>query len=216
MQRQQLSLSELSAAAGMTARNVRAYQTKGLIPPPARRGRRAVYTTEHLIRLQEIEQARARGASLTLIATHLARGRPLTEDEVVDWAEKPTRDDEPAPHTEIGPLLATLDIQRDPNTHAQVADLISGGVFRQEGRQVFTGRELADALTALQGQGLPLEAALGFARRAMRAAEPLTHALANTTSRGNGTEAATGAHLADLASSVVRQVILRGPVTPRP
>ena len=72
------SLEELADAAGMTSRNVRAYQTRGLIPPPLRVGRRSEYTTRHLEALQAIQRARAAGASLTLIA------QSLQPDGVID------------------------------------------------------------------------------------------------------------------------------------
>src|SRR5690349_14929704 len=100
VQKDHLTLDDLSAATGMTARNVRAYQTKGLIPPPTRQGRRSVYGVEHLRRLQAIERARARGASLSLIANHLAEGRPLEGDTLIGWpgdaAGQPPPDDVPA------------------------------------------------------------------------------------------------------------------------
>ena len=68
------SLADLARAAGMTTRNVRAYQTRGLIPPPLRVGRRSEYTTAHLERLRAIHRARAQGATLSLIADNLTRG----------------------------------------------------------------------------------------------------------------------------------------------
>lgn len=68
------SLADLARAAGMTTRNVRAYQTRGLIPPPLRVGRRSEYTPEHLERLRAIHRARAQGATLSLIGDNLTRG----------------------------------------------------------------------------------------------------------------------------------------------
>lgn len=72
------TLPELAEAAGMTVRNVRSYQTRGLIPPPVRRGRHSVYNSVHLERLRQIHQARQRGASLNLIADYLASGGSLS------------------------------------------------------------------------------------------------------------------------------------------
>jgi DNA-binding transcriptional MerR regulator len=199
VQKDQLSLQELSAAAGMTARNVRAYQTKGLIPPPVRRGRRSVYGVEHLRRLQAIEQARAKGASLSLIATHLADGRALDDQTLVDWAVGTER------RTEIGALLAKLDGQRDVVAQAQVEELIAAGIFQQEGRRVYTGRELAEVLTLLQRKGLPMAAALGVAQRALRAAAPVAESVRATV--GAEPRLALHGQLTELACCVIRHVV---------
>ena len=72
-----LTLAELADAVGMTARNVRAYQTRGLLQPPRRSGRSSVYGDEHVRRLMQVQQARARGASLTLLRTLIREGRDL-------------------------------------------------------------------------------------------------------------------------------------------
>jgi DNA-binding transcriptional MerR regulator len=200
VQKDQLSLQELSAAAGMTARNVRAYQTKGLIPPPIRKGRRSVYGAEHLKRLQAIEHARAKGASLSLIATHLADGRSLDDETLVDWSVTDVA------RAEIGRLLARLDHQRDAAAQAQVEELIAAGVFRREGRLVFTGRELAEALTVLQRRGLPIAAALGVAQRALQVARPVAESVRATVGADRRLAALDGP-LAQVASYVFQQVV---------
>ena len=74
---QRLTLEELAGAVGMTIRNVRAYQTRGLLQPPRRAGRTSVYTGEHVERLRQVQRARARGASLQLLRTLIAEGRDL-------------------------------------------------------------------------------------------------------------------------------------------
>ena len=43
-----LTLDELTNRVGMSVRNVRFYTTKGLIPPPIRRGRSGYYTPDHI------------------------------------------------------------------------------------------------------------------------------------------------------------------------
>lgn len=61
-------IDELARAAGTTVRNVRAYQDRGLIAPPARRGRAGVYTNVHLARLRVIGDLLSRGYTLSNIA----------------------------------------------------------------------------------------------------------------------------------------------------
>jgi DNA-binding transcriptional MerR regulator len=61
------SIDELARAADATVRNVRAYQDRGLLPPPTRRGRAGIYTEAHLARLRVIGQMLDRGYTLANI-----------------------------------------------------------------------------------------------------------------------------------------------------
>ncbi|UVE16572.1 MerR family transcriptional regulator [Pseudomonas sp. LS44] len=66
------SVDELADAAGTTVRNLRAYQDRGLLAPPERRGRIGVYHATHLARLRLIGQLLERGYSLASIRELLA------------------------------------------------------------------------------------------------------------------------------------------------
>ena len=227
-----MTLEDLSAATGMTARNVRAYQTKGLLPPPAREGRRSVYGTEHLRRLRAIERARAHGASLSLIASHLAQGRGLDGDALVEWpaaglpraaegqvATGPPADTGPPPggaaRPDVGGLLDPPDRRRDPTTRRQVDRLVEAGVLERRARGLHTGHELATALTALQQLGLPLQVTLGVAEHALAVAEPvadaaragLVTAFAGTALAGTADAASAADRLGEVAGYVVRHVV---------
>jgi DNA-binding transcriptional MerR regulator len=57
-------IDELAREAGTTVRNVRAYQDRGLLPPPRRSGRVGLYTDAHLARLRLIGQLLERGYTL--------------------------------------------------------------------------------------------------------------------------------------------------------
>lgn len=76
-EQQYFTLDQLAAAASMTARNVRAYQTRGLLPPPVRDGRSAVYDTDHLDRLAAVRRLREAGVPLRMIQQAVARGEDL-------------------------------------------------------------------------------------------------------------------------------------------
>ena len=76
----EFSIDELSRAGGSTVRNVRAYQDRGLLPPPQRRGRNGIYTQDHLARLRLIGRLLERGYTLANIAeliTAWEQGRDL-------------------------------------------------------------------------------------------------------------------------------------------
>lgn len=61
------TVDDLARAGGTTVRNLRAYQDRGLLPPPERRGRQGFYTEAHLARLRVIHRMLERGYSLANI-----------------------------------------------------------------------------------------------------------------------------------------------------
>jgi DNA-binding transcriptional MerR regulator len=62
-----LTIDELARETGMTVRNIRSYQTRGLLPGPQMRGRVAYYGADHIERLGLIQELQADGLSLQLI-----------------------------------------------------------------------------------------------------------------------------------------------------
>jgi DNA-binding transcriptional MerR regulator len=77
-----LTVDELARHAGLPTRTIREYQTLGLLPPPRRQGRIALYRTAHLRRLALIARLQDRGYSLAGIRDLLAswsEGHELTD-----------------------------------------------------------------------------------------------------------------------------------------
>lgn len=62
-----MTIDELSREAGVTSRNIRAYQTRGLLPSPRMEGRVGYYDDGHLARLRYIGGLQERGFSLAAI-----------------------------------------------------------------------------------------------------------------------------------------------------
>ncbi|MCA1710983.1 MAG: MerR family transcriptional regulator [Actinobacteria bacterium] len=67
-----LTIDELAARVGMTVRNIRAYASRGLLPPPRLRGRTGLYDEEHLARLQMVKEMLADGYTLGAVERVLA------------------------------------------------------------------------------------------------------------------------------------------------
>jgi DNA-binding transcriptional MerR regulator len=63
----QMTIEELANQAGTATTTVRMYQSKGLLPPPERRGRIGYYGQGHLARLRLIAQLQEQGFSLASI-----------------------------------------------------------------------------------------------------------------------------------------------------
>ena len=64
---QMLTIEQLAAQSGMTVRNIRAHQAKGLLPPPQVRRRVGYYGAEHAARLALIRDLQHEGFNLAAI-----------------------------------------------------------------------------------------------------------------------------------------------------
>jgi DNA-binding transcriptional MerR regulator len=66
-----MTIEDLARLAGVSTRNVRAYCTAGLVPPPRLDGRTGRYGDEHLRRLAVVARLQRRGWSLAAISEAL-------------------------------------------------------------------------------------------------------------------------------------------------
>jgi DNA-binding transcriptional MerR regulator len=69
-----MTIEELARRSGMTVRNIRAHQSRGLLPPPEMRGRTGFYGAEHLDRLRLIASLQSQGFNLAAIGRLLEMG----------------------------------------------------------------------------------------------------------------------------------------------
>ena len=63
----ELTIEQLAHESGMSVRNIRNHQSRGLLPPPEVRGRIGYYGDEHLQRLRLIQELQAEGFKLDVI-----------------------------------------------------------------------------------------------------------------------------------------------------
>ncbi len=63
-----MTIDRLARKTGMTARNIRAHQSRGLLPPPEVRGRVGYYGPDHVARLELIKEMQADGFNLEAIS----------------------------------------------------------------------------------------------------------------------------------------------------
>jgi len=64
----ELTVEQLAYETGMSVRNIRNHQSRGLLPPPEVRARIGYYGPEHVARLRLIQELQADGLNLTAIA----------------------------------------------------------------------------------------------------------------------------------------------------
>lgn len=68
-----LTLDELTERVGMSVRNVRFYTSRGLVPPPIRRGRSGFYGPDHVARLELVRELQGHGFTLAAIEKYVER-----------------------------------------------------------------------------------------------------------------------------------------------
>ena len=80
-----LTIDELARATSMTVRNVRAHQSRGLLPPPEVRSRTGYYGKEHVTRLRLIQEMQGAGFNLKAIEKLIETSDGASE-QVLDFS----------------------------------------------------------------------------------------------------------------------------------
>lgn len=159
----EMIIDELARRAGTTTRNVRLYQSRGLLPPPQRRGRVAYYNDEHFARLQLIGRLQERGFSLASI-DHLlqAWGQNRGLNEILGLGERAVTgwNAEEEQVLTLHQLAERFPIGLEDNIELMLR-AVELGLFVLEGDRVRVPRpSLLRAGEALVAAGIPLSAAL--------------------------------------------------------
>jgi DNA-binding transcriptional MerR regulator len=167
-----LRIDDLAREAGLTTRNIRAYQDKGLLPPPAIVGRTGWYDDTHLARLRVISRLLGRGFSLAAIADLLAswdEGRDLGDILGVGEATLSYTDEEPV-------MVSGEELEaRFGGASRQAGDrAVALGLIEPagDGWRVLSPRML-DAANVLVEAGYPLDALLDEAERLQHEADEI-------------------------------------------
>ncbi|OBH89452.1 MerR family transcriptional regulator [Mycobacterium scrofulaceum] len=148
-------IEDLARLAGTTIRNIRVYRDRGLLPPPLRVGRIALFNDTHLTRLRLITSMLDRGYNIAHVREMLSaweEGKNLgdvlgLETAIVgSWTtEKP----------ETMPLLDAQRLVDDPEAFDR---LVALQVIRVDGpRATVTRPKLIEAFNEIRGYGVELE-----------------------------------------------------------
>jgi DNA-binding transcriptional MerR regulator len=87
------TLAELAEQSGIPGRTIRYYIARGLLSEPARRGRGACYTAEHLKQLEGIRRLQEKGFTLAEIERKSGGTMPAKVAEPVAWWQYAVADD---------------------------------------------------------------------------------------------------------------------------
>ena len=157
-----LSLPELTERTGLSVRTIRFYGSRGLIPPPIRRGRAGFYDAGHIARLELVQELQSHGFTLAAIEKYVA-GIP----------EDATPDDIALARTMLAPWQSDLPVEMTrpqlearagrPLSEEDVATLHALGVLRQRGSSyLVASNQLAIGVRLLE-LGFPREVAAAAA-----------------------------------------------------
>lgn len=169
-------LEDLARVSGVSARNIRAYRERGLLDPPRRVGRSALYDDYHLSQLNTISQLLRKGFNSAHIAEFfesMRYGADLADILGLQRAVLGPRDeakDQPPPQP--------LDIEFDSDeAHA----LVAHGLAKIEGREVvLTDGAVADILRRTPRPNECLRVLLAFLDSAAEHLDALSQAFVET------------------------------------
>lgn len=158
-----MTIENLSLRSGVTTRNIRAYQSRGLLPPPVSRPgtRAAFYTPEHLAKLRLVSRLQDRGFSLAGIAdllAALATGKSIEQVLGIESALIASEDDQSrlVSESELRALLPPA-LDRDEAIKRLIA---VGLVDRHERKYRIRHERVFQLGVEATNAGIPLDALL--------------------------------------------------------
>ncbi|MCV7309785.1 MerR family transcriptional regulator [Mycobacterium paraffinicum] len=148
-------IDDLARLAGTTTRNIRVYRDRGLLPPPLRVGRIALFNDTHLTRLRLITSMLDRGYNIAHVREMLSaweQGKNLGDVLGLETAiAGPWTTEKP----ETMPLAEAQRLVDDPDAFER---LVALHVIRVDGVQATVTRpKLIEAFNEIRGYGVKLE-----------------------------------------------------------
>ncbi len=172
----ELTVEQLAHATGMSVRNIRNHQSRGLLPPPEVRSRIGYYGDEHVARLRLIQEMQADGLKLSAIQ-RLIGEHGQSAERFVGLRQAIT-----APFESESPEVLTVEelaerfgppIDEKALSKSQKLGLL---VPIGDGRYEAPSPALLRAAEEVQQRGVPLEAALATIEKVKRNAESTARA----------------------------------------
>ncbi len=168
----EMTIRQLAERTGMTVRNIRAHQTRGLLPPPVVRGRTGYYNEEHVARIELTREMQADGLNLEAIRRVL-EGSEGSAAEILDFSRAiraPFEEEAPEIYeaSEIAAIWGAASV--DPELLRRGEEL---GMLRSlpEGRIEVISPRLRQAAAELAELGIGGDAAMNAAEHLRRHAD---------------------------------------------
>jgi DNA-binding transcriptional MerR regulator len=170
---EELTIDQLSRETGMTVRNIRNHQSRGLLQPPDVRARIGYYGSEHVERLQLIREMQADGFNLEAIRRLLDEGVAGSFVGLKRAATAPFESE----RAEI--ITAEELLERFGDVHPKVvykAQKLGLLVPLADGRIEVPSPALLRAAEEVMKRGVPLSAALTVVEQVKRSSESVARA----------------------------------------
>jgi DNA-binding transcriptional MerR regulator len=177
-------IDDLARASNVTVRNIRAYQERGLLHPPRREGRVAIFDDSHLSRLKIITSMLERGYTsghITEMLTAWEGGHDLADVLGLERALVPPRLED-APATLTLAEVRALSVDKDA-----LQRYVDVGLVEIKGAKALVKRpELLRAFAEMRGFGMPAEALIKLHSEVSLAVDEISRALVNEAVRQVG------------------------------
>ncbi|MPZ93708.1 MAG: MerR family transcriptional regulator [Propionibacteriales bacterium] len=163
-QKAEMTIDQLAAAVEMTVRNVRAYASRGLIPPPRLVGRTGYYGEEHASRLRLVRDLIDRGYTLGAVEKALLSHAAVPAVHALDLLgtlANPLGQVEEPEQISRADLAGLAGVEQDEELLRRLADL---GLVEQldDGDLLMTRPSLVRAGAKAMELGLDQESVLGM------------------------------------------------------
>ena len=173
----EMTIRELAERTGMTVRNIRAHQTRGLLPAPIVRGRTGYYNEEHVARIELTREMQADGLNLEAIRRVLDSGGDGAVSAMFDFtrALRTPFEDEAPEIVDADELTGIWAEAGDAKLRRRAERL---GIFRAlpDGRVEVISPRLLRAAAELAELGVGAEGALVTAEKLRRHADGVARA----------------------------------------
>jgi DNA-binding transcriptional MerR regulator len=169
-------IDELAQRTGMTVRNIRAHQSRGLLPPPEVRGRTGYYGPEHIARIELIRELQEEGFNLEAIKRLIeaAGGRSIEVLRFTRALREPFEEEQPE-------ILSAEEIARtwggEPDARL-FEKAVKIGLLRPlgDGRYEQLSPRLGRAGEELRRLGMSVDEVLEVAQKVRRNADAIAEA----------------------------------------
>src|ERR1700729_930450 len=148
-------IDDLARLAGTTTRNIRVYRDRGLLPPPLRVGRIALYNDTHLTRLRLITSMLDRGYNIAHVREMLSaweEGKNLGDVLGLETAIVGTWTTE---KSETMPLAEARRLINDTKAFDRLVDLQV--IHLDDGQATITRPKLVEAFNEIRGYGMEMD-----------------------------------------------------------
>jgi DNA-binding transcriptional MerR regulator len=173
------TVEDVARLTGTTVRTIRWYQSEGLLPPPRRAGRMAVYDTDHVSRLASIRDLQAHGLTLTAIRRLLDRAPGSAGPTALAFIRAAVAQSGDDRNEVVAAAEGAARLGLDPGVRVDSTLIEELGLVEvlEDGRWRILAPAAFEAAAELARAGVPLEARVQLSRALHEHSVAMAHAV---------------------------------------